>query len=79
MAERQEKKCARCGGLLQCNAGSIEQCDCSSILLSNETTEWIQQEYNDCLCLDCLKEVSDLIARTIEETGPASGCSESNF
>lgn len=58
MAVHEEKNCPRCGGLFECKSGSIGQCDCASIQLSVEITERIRQEFNECLCLTCLKELS---------------------
>ena len=59
MAENQDKKCARCGGMFQCKAGSIEECDCTRLQLHQKTIELIQQQFNDCLCFDCLKQLPD--------------------
>lgn len=53
------KSCPRCFQLFQCKAGSITQCDCVTIMLSEEETTFIASRYKDCLCLSCLKDLKN--------------------
>ena len=35
------------------------QCQCSSIQLQETVKVFIEKQYNDCLCLQCLKEITE--------------------
>lgn len=50
----EEKCCQKCGQHFECKAGSIMQCQCSAILLSTEERHYIEKQYDDCLCINCL-------------------------
>jgi hypothetical protein len=51
------KSCPRCNIEFECNSSSIENCQCNIILLSDETKKQLQDQYQDCLCINCLKEI----------------------
>ena len=57
MYKHEEKQCPRCQKTFECKAGSITQCQCAQIQLSEELTLKIEQQYSDCLCLQCLQEL----------------------
>ncbi|MEP7254329.1 MAG: cysteine-rich CWC family protein [Ferruginibacter sp.] len=48
------KTCPRCNRQFECKAGSITQCQCSSINLSAEERIFAEAGYDDCLCINCL-------------------------
>jgi hypothetical protein len=54
------KKCPRCGSTFECKAGNISQCLCNSIKLTDVVAAFIELQYNDCLCLQCLQELKNL-------------------
>jgi Cysteine-rich CWC len=35
------------------------QCQCSTIQLTDPVKAFIEKEYSDCLCLQCLKEITE--------------------
>jgi hypothetical protein len=39
--------------------GNIAQCQCSSIVLSEEEKAFIADRYQDCLCLGCLLDLQN--------------------
>jgi hypothetical protein len=59
MPEHEKKSCPRCLSLFTCKTGDIAHCQCSSITLSYEETAFIEERYNDCLCIHCLHELKN--------------------
>ncbi len=51
------KKCPKCLKNFECKSDNIEKCDCSKIILPVEIKKYIIDNYTDCLCLDCLKDM----------------------
>ena len=54
MCSHEEKKCPRCGETFECKPGSIMQCQCSSIQFTEAERMYVESEFNDCLCINCL-------------------------
>lgn len=54
MNKHEQKQCPRCKDLFECKAGSIMQCQCSSIQLSIEERIYIETRFDECLCINCL-------------------------
>jgi len=59
MPLHEKKQCPRCSAEFECKAGSILLCQCSKIELTVEQLEFSNTQYNDCLCLSCLKDLRD--------------------
>ncbi|MCW3464217.1 cysteine-rich CWC family protein [Chitinophaga nivalis] len=57
MCEHERKHCPRCNSGFECKVGSILICQCSAVTLSTEERNYIQEQYTDCLCANCLKEM----------------------
>jgi Cysteine-rich CWC len=57
MCKHEEKLCPRCSIAFECKAGTIMQCQCSTIQLTVEESAFIQAKYEDCLCINCLFEL----------------------
>jgi hypothetical protein len=57
MPKHESKQCARCHSLFECKSGSIMLCQCQTVVLSAEQLEYINQQYEDCLCGRCLLEL----------------------
>lgn len=51
----EDKTCPRCGMRFECSAGSPRPCQCASVTLSPEESEYILGRYADCLCATCLR------------------------
>lgn len=60
MTEQEEKICPRCKKSFECKAGNIKLCQCNSIQLTESATLFMESQYNDCLCVQCLQELSEL-------------------
>lgn len=57
MPHHELKICPRCGITFECKVGSINLCQCSAIVLSQEERDYIFEQYSDCLCAACLIEM----------------------
>ncbi|MEZ5525500.1 MAG: cysteine-rich CWC family protein [Pseudomonadales bacterium] len=58
MCEHDKRCCPRCGAGFECKMGSILICHCSDVQLSEQQTDFIAEHWADCLCHDCLLEIS---------------------
>ena len=67
MCRHEEKKCPRCNQAFECKAGSITQCQCSSINLSAGERAFIGSKYDDCLCVGCLFQLREEYLRFTEK------------
>jgi len=57
MPKHEKKQCPRCSTEFECKTGSILLCQCSKIEMTAEQLEYSNSQYDDCLCLSCLKEL----------------------
>ena len=57
MPKHEQKQCPRCHSGFECKTGTILLCQCSKISLTAEQLEYCNNQYDDCLCLGCLKEL----------------------
>lgn len=53
--KHESKQCSRCDTEFECKSGSILLCQCQTIYLSPEQTDYVNAQYNDCLCVTCLQ------------------------
>ena len=51
----EEKHCPKCGKAFECKPGNITQCQCSGVQLTAEERSFIEKQYEDCLCIACLR------------------------
>ena len=58
MSKHEIKTCARCGATFECKAGDITNCQCYGVKLSAEAEGFISKQYDDCLCRNCLQQLS---------------------
>ncbi|MCB1144139.1 MAG: cysteine-rich CWC family protein [Leptospiraceae bacterium] len=52
------KQCPKCNQPFECKSDAIQECGCASIQLKPEHLDYIASHFKDCLCPDCLKEIS---------------------
>ncbi|NCI45416.1 cysteine-rich CWC family protein [Sediminibacterium soli] len=55
MPTHETKKCPRCARPFECKVGNIAECQCSQVTLSYEQKAYIELQYTDCLCAQCLQ------------------------
>jgi len=53
------KQCPRCSKRFDCRVDDLEQCDCVEVELTMPLLQRLQQAYTDCLCPNCLRELSE--------------------
>ncbi|AXR67294.1 cysteine-rich CWC family protein [Leptospira mayottensis] len=53
-----QKPCQRCGKIFGCGA-AINSCECFSVNLSPEILKQLRTNYGDCICVSCLKDLSE--------------------
>jgi len=53
--KHEQKHCPRCKVEFECKSGSILLCQCQTLYLSPEQTEYVSAQYSDCLCVACLQ------------------------
>ena len=59
--------CERCGKPIECKANSYTKCQCSVVQLNLNEVQYIAENYEGCMCADCLlamqQEYRDLISQ----------------
>ncbi|MBL7736776.1 MAG: cysteine-rich CWC family protein [Chitinophagaceae bacterium] len=72
MIKHEEKYCERCGFIFECRMGDICKCQCYTAHLSEETQEYLQKAYGDCLCRNCMIEIEQaVVSGTLRYPAPA--------
>jgi hypothetical protein len=49
--------CERCRAPFECKANSYTKCQCTTVQLTLNETQYISEQYDGCLCADCLIEL----------------------
>ncbi len=57
MSEHEKKYCPRCSTSFECKVGSILLCQCTSVTLTETERNYLHENYEDCLCANCMKEL----------------------
>jgi len=52
-------KCERCGKAIECKANSYTKCQCSAVQLSLNEVQYIAENYEGCMCADCLTAMQE--------------------
>ncbi len=50
-----EKVCPRCGTRFACSLDAVMDCLCAGVALDDAQRRFIADNYDDCLCNDCLR------------------------
>ena len=56
--------CARCKQRFVCNSSDVENCQCNAVMLTREITTALENNYEDCLCSNCLQKLEQNNARS---------------
>ncbi|MBP6430387.1 MAG: cysteine-rich CWC family protein [Ferruginibacter sp.] len=59
MCQHEQKYCPSCHQKFECKVGSIHLCQCSAIKLTEVEKNFIQSNYDDCLCISCLLNIEE--------------------
>lgn len=49
--------CERCRATFECKANSFTKCQCSTVQLTLNETQYVSENYDGCLCANCLEEL----------------------
>ncbi|WP_374569020.1 cysteine-rich CWC family protein [Ideonella sp.] len=52
-------RCPRCGGGFHCGAADAEPCACGTLQLSEGLQSALRSRFTGCLCLPCLRALSE--------------------
>lgn len=55
MIKHEIKYCPRCETAFECKVGSILLCQCTAVRLEDDERDYINSQYDECLCADCMK------------------------
>lgn len=55
MPKHETISCPRCRSHFECKVGTVLQCQCAKIDLSEAERRFIQEQYQGCLCLACMQ------------------------
>ncbi|TNF33205.1 MAG: hypothetical protein EP315_08660 [Gammaproteobacteria bacterium] len=53
-----KKSCPRCQQTFQCESSGTRSCPCDRIPLNEAQRDYIANHYSDCLCPNCLVDLS---------------------
>lgn len=59
MSENGNKSCLRCHASFECRVDAIHLCQCSAVELDDKERNYINEQFDDCLCARCLKEMKE--------------------
>ena len=55
--KHEQKNCPRCETAFQCKVGDIANCQCSQFTLNAGEIAFMEELYDDCLCITCIHEL----------------------
>lgn len=68
MGEHKVKICQRCKADFICKVTTIELCQCSIVEIPDLARQYINENYQDCLCASCLKVIAATNYDTLKTT-----------
>jgi hypothetical protein len=57
MSDHEQVVCPRCNSRFECKVGSISLCQCTAVPLSVDESQYISDQYEECLCASCMLEM----------------------
>ncbi len=55
--KHEQKNCPICHQLFECKVDNILNCQCYGITLGDAAKSWIDTQFSDCLCKNCLIKI----------------------
>jgi hypothetical protein len=65
MQKHEIVRCERCQSPFECKANSFTKCQCTTVQLTLNETQYISEQYDGCLCTKCLLELQQEYTATI--------------
>jgi hypothetical protein len=72
VSKHEIKICERCSAHFECKVGSINNCQCATLKLSDGMRGFLEQADFDCLCINCLEELNQKLSSLKGKTFPSS-------
>lgn len=57
MSDHEQVACPRCNSFFECKVGSISLCQCTVVVLTVDESQYICDNYEECLCNSCMLEL----------------------
>ncbi|MNJ90889.1 hypothetical protein D3C87_85290 [compost metagenome] len=57
MSDHEQVVCPRCNSPFECKVGSISLCQCTTVSLNADESQYICDNYEECLCAACMLEM----------------------
>ncbi len=70
MIEPSVKTCQRCSNSFICQPENIADCQCSTVVLDQQTRDYLAKTRYDCLCKNCLLTLNELILKAAQTPFP---------
>ncbi|HVS92210.1 MAG TPA: cysteine-rich CWC family protein [Mucilaginibacter sp.] len=61
-------QCERCRFPFECKANAVTKCQCTTVQLTLNETQYISEQYDGCLCAGCLVVLKDECQTIIKST-----------
>jgi len=61
MNKHELKTCPNCHQPFECKSGDIINCQCETVNLEAQHRNYIEKQFNDCLCAQCLVDLRSKI------------------
>jgi hypothetical protein len=58
-------RCERCGKSMECKANSFTKCQCSVVQLNLNEVQYIAENYEGCMCVECLEALQQEYKKSI--------------
>ncbi|HWD88505.1 MAG TPA: cysteine-rich CWC family protein [Mucilaginibacter sp.] len=52
-------RCERCTSSFECKANAVTKCQCTTVQLTLNETQYISEMYDGCLCAGCLIQLKE--------------------
>ena len=52
-------RCERCSAKFECKANSFTKCQCTTVQLTLNETQYVSEQYDGCLCAKCLMALKE--------------------
>jgi hypothetical protein len=60
--------CERCKAPFECKANSFTKCQCSTVQLTLNETQYVSENYEGCLCAACLMVLKEEYQQFLHES-----------
>lgn len=61
-------QCERCAKSIECRANAFFKCQCSTVQLNLNEVQYISENYEGCMCAECLGELKDEYNLSLNDT-----------